>query len=219
MDSIAATGQKAPATTGRRRTKRGDETRRALIQAAISCLHELGYAGTSVEAVMVKAGVSRGSLLNQFPTRLELMIVTSEAAMQAMIADTKVRLATIPDPVDRYRAMCDVAWQGQKMPEGIAVTEVLLAARRDAALAEAFGPVAARIETEIDQYTADVAREAGVPESAMDSCLLHGRILILSLRGITLELAFDPDRAMINRALNQIRAQHAAHCDRVLAVD
>ena len=54
-------------------------------------------------------------------------------------------------------------------------------------------------------------------ERDIDACLLHGRLLILSLRGIALELSFDPRRRMINRALDQIRAQHAAHCDRVLA--
>lgn len=200
----------------RRRTKRGEVARRQIIEAAISCLTELGYAGTSIEAVMAKAGISRGSVLNQFPTRIALMAATSEAAMQAMIADTRERIANIADPVQRYRATFEVTWAAQRMPEGAAVTEVLLAARRDEALALAFRPVAARIETEIDQSTAERARAAGVKEGDIDACLLHARILILTLRGITLELTFDPDRTMINRALEQVRALHAAHCERVL---
>lgn len=203
-------------TSPRRRTKRGEVARRQIIEAAIACLNDLGYAGTSIEAVMARAGISRGSVLNQFPTRVALMAATSEAAMQAMIADTHARIANIADPVQRYRATFDVTWAGQQMPEGTAVTEVLLAARRDEALAMAFRPVATRIESEIDQSTAERARGAGVRESDIDACLLHARILILTLRGITLELTFDPDRAMINRALEQVRALHAAHCDRVL---
>lgn len=200
----------------RRRNKRGEAARRQIIEAAIRCLNALGYAGTSIEAVMAAAGVSRGSLLNQFPTRIALMAATSEAAMQAMIADTQARMDAIPDSVRRYRAMCDVTWAAQNMAEGAAVTEVLLAARRDEALALAFRPVAQRIEAEIDQYTANLARAAGVKARDIDACLLHGRLLILSLRGIALELTFDPRRKMINRALDQIRAQHGAHCDRVL---
>lgn len=201
----------------RRRNKRGEAARRQIIEAAIRCLDTLGYAGTSIEAVMAEAGVSRGSLLNQFPTRIALMAATSEAAMQAMIAATRDWNAALADPAARYRAMCDVTWMTQNMPEGAAVTEVLLAARRDDALALAFRPVARRIEAEIDQYTAELARVAGVKDRDIDTCLLHGRLLILSLRGIAIELSFDPRRRMINRALEQIRAQHAAHCDRVLA--
>lgn len=212
MPKIPAETLSAP----RRRNKRGEAVRVQIIEAAIRCLNTLGYAGTSIEAVMAEAGVSRGSLLNQFPTRIALMAATSEAAMQAMIADTRARTAKIASPADQYRAMCDIAWAAQNMAEGTAVTEVLLAARRDEALALAFRPVAQRIEAEIDQYTEELARAAGVKARDIDSCLLHGRLQILSLRGIALELSFDPRRKMINRALDQIRAQHGAHCDRVL---
>lgn len=212
MPKIPAETLSAP----RRRNKRGEAARVQIIEAAIRCLNTLGYAGTSIEAVMAEAGVSRGSLLNQFPTRIALMAATSEAAMLAMIADTRARTAKIASPADQYRAMCDIAWAAQNMAEGAAVTEVLLAARRDEALALAFRPVAQRIEAEIDQYTAELARAAGVKARDIDSCLLHGRLQILSLRGIALELSFDPRRKMINRALDKIRAQHGAHCDRVL---
>ncbi|MEQ9506898.1 MAG: TetR/AcrR family transcriptional regulator [Hyphomonas sp.] len=216
MQKPTTTGILAKPTSTRRRTKRGEAVRKQIIDAAIACLDELGYAGTSVEAVIVRAAVSRGSMLNQFPTRIALMAAASEAAMRAMMADTHARLAAIPDPAERYRALFEVYWHGQKMPEGAAVTEVLLAARRDEALALAFRPVATRIENEFDPTTAERARSAGICERDIDACLLHSRILILSLRGITLELTFDPDRAMINRALEQIRVLHAAHCDRVL---
>lgn len=199
----------------RRRTKRGDETRRVLIQAAIGCLHELGYAGTSVEAVMTKAGVSRGSLLNQFPTRLALMAATVEAAMDAMIADTGARFEAIGDPVERYRRLCDLFWETQNIPESVAVTEVLLAARRDTALASELGRVAARVEELIDSDVARRAREAGARD--IEACIVHARMLILSLRGMTLELMFDSDRKVILKALDEIRAMHAVHCDRVLA--
>jgi AcrR family transcriptional regulator len=200
----------------RRRNRRGEETRRQIIDAAIDCLTSLGYAGTSIESVMASASLSRGSVLNQFPTRIDLMTVTSESAMQAMIADTRARIDAVADPGLRYRSMCDATWETQNLPAAAAVTEVLLAARWDAALAAGLGPVAARIEVEIDQYTEELALAAGVRAEDIDTCLLYGRIRIVSLRGIALELAFDPDRKMINRALDLIRAQHAAHCDAVL---
>ncbi len=201
----------------RRRTRRGEETRRQIVEAAIDCLNQLGYAGTSVEAVMEQAGLSRGSVLNQFPTRIDLMAATIQAAMEAMVAHTDARASEIADPAARMRAMCDVFWTTQQLPASTAVTEVLLAARWDRALAVALRPVASQVETAIDQFTAQISREAGVTDEGLDANLLHARILILSLRGITLELMYDQDRGIIHRALDQIRAMHQAHCDRVLA--
>ena len=201
--------------SGRRRTRRGEETRRQLIEACIDCLNERGYAGTSIEAVMSKAGISRGSVLNQFPTRLDLMTATIEAAMRAMMADTSARFERIPDPVERLRRLCDVYWETQCLPRSVAVTEVLLAARWDTELAATLGRVTKEIEIELDTETRRRGEEAGVND--LDALVVHARMLILSLRGMTLELMFDPDRQIIHHALDEIRASHQAFCDRMLA--
>ncbi|MFN4025252.1 MAG: helix-turn-helix domain-containing protein [Hyphomonas sp.] len=198
----------------RRTTRRGEETRRQLIRAAVDCLSERGYAATSIEAVMERAGASRGSVLHQFPTRTDLIAAAVEAAMEAMIADTRARMRALPDPQQRYRSMCDLFWETQNIPEGAAVTEALLAARWDDALARALRPIAARIEAEIDDDTRAMALAAGAADA--DACIVHARVLVLTLRGITLELMFDKERTMIHRALEEIRAQHSAHCDQVL---
>ncbi len=206
----------APAEAARRRTRRGEETRRALIDGTIRCLNSLGYAGTSIEAVMEETGISRGSVLNQFPTRVALMSAAIEAAMLAMVSDTRRRGAEIDDPVQRVREMCNVFWETQNIPEAVVVTEVLLAARWDGALAQALGPIANRIETEIDQYTLELIQAAGVDATFHEHCLLHARILILSLRGITLELMYDKDRRIMHRALARIREMHLSQCDIIL---
>ncbi|WP_321489164.1 TetR/AcrR family transcriptional regulator [uncultured Hyphomonas sp.] len=201
--------------SGRRRTRRGEETRRQLIEACIDCLNERGYAGTSIEAVMSKSGISRGSVLNQFPTRLDLMTATIETAMRAMMADTSARFARIADPVERLRRLCDVYWETQKLPLAAAVTEVLLAARWDTELASMLGRVTKEIEIELDAETRRRGMEAGVND--VEALVVHTRMLILSLRGMTLELMFDPDRQIIHHALEEIRASHDAFCDRMLS--
>ena len=201
-------------TSRRRTTRRGEETRRQLIAAAIECLCERGYAATSIETVMERAGVSRGSVLHQFPTRIALIAGAIEAAMDAMMEHTRARMRALPDPVTRYRAMCDLFWDTQNIPEGAAVTEALLASRWDAALGEALRPVGMRIEADIDQETRATAIAAGVRD--VEASMVHARVLILTLRGITLELMYDKKRAMIHRALEQIRAQHNAHCQEML---
>jgi AcrR family transcriptional regulator len=202
-------------TRARRRNSRGEETRRALIAACVACLNERGYAATSIEAVMARAGASRGSVLHQFPTRLALMAATIETAMQDMMADTRARYDAVASPVEKYRRMSDLFWQTQQIPEAVAVTEVLMAARWDADLARELRTIAETIEVEIDEDVRRIAAEAGARD--IETCVVHARLLILSLRGITLELMFDPGRTMIRRALEEIHARHARHCDEVLA--
>ena len=75
-----------------------------------------------------------------------------------------------------------------KLPSSSAVTQVLLATRWDRAPALALRPVASQAETAIDQFTAQLSRGAGLTQEGLEANLLHARILILSLRGITLEL-------------------------------
>lgn len=214
MNRMIRHAAQTPHQARRRRNSRGEETRRALIAACIECLNERGYAATSVETVMTRAGVSRGSVLHQFPTRIDLMAATIEAAMKGMMEDTRARYEAVRDPVDQLRQMSRLFWETQQIPEAAAVTEVLLAARWDPDLARELKTIAETIEVEIDEDVRRIAAQARVTD--IEACVVHARILILSLRGIALELMFDPQRKMIHRALEEIHARHAEHCRKVL---
>lgn len=48
-------------------------TRTQILEAALDCFYELGYARTTTEQVAQKAGVSRGAMLHHFPSRFELI--------------------------------------------------------------------------------------------------------------------------------------------------
>ena len=96
-----------------------------------------------------------------------------------------------------------------------AVTEVLLAARWDTELAAMLIRVTREIDIELDANTRRLGAEAGVNDP--DALVVHTRMLILSLRGMTLELMFDPERQVIHHALDEIRASHDAFCDRMLS--
>ena len=201
---------------GRRRTKRGEETRQRIIEACIDCLRESGYAGTSVEAIMAKAGISRGSVLNQFPTRLDLMTATVDTAVRTLVDDAQARLEAYEDPVDKLRAMYDVFWTNQNIPEGVVLTELLLAARWDTDLADLMNRQLPAFEIEFDGSTRAAAIAAGARDP--EACVLRARMLILALRGITLELMFNQDREIILRALKEIGLLYQNFCDYMLGV-
>lgn len=62
-------------TTVERRTQeeRSATTRQVVLDATIECLIEHGYRGTTTTAIHERAGVSRGALTHQFPSKNELL--------------------------------------------------------------------------------------------------------------------------------------------------
>src|SRR5215471_3557154 len=60
---------RAPRTQQQRR----DETRRALLDAAVESLIDVGFARTTTLEVQRRADVSRGALLHHFPSKAELL--------------------------------------------------------------------------------------------------------------------------------------------------
>jgi AcrR family transcriptional regulator len=191
--------------------RRGAATRSRLLEAAVGCLARLGYAATTIEAVMVAAEASRGSVLHQFPTRLDLMEAAADSAMHRMLADFQSRLDEVADPAARLTRIPDIAWGVQNEAAAFAVSEILLAARWDRALAERLRPVAERIDRELDAYFTEVARQAGVGRPA--EIVAPMRLMISSLRGLTIELMFDSLRPTILKALEILKSNHLVLID------
>jgi len=58
----------------RTQQQRREETRRALLDAAVESLIEVGFARTTTLEVQRRADVSRGALLHHFPSKAELLV-------------------------------------------------------------------------------------------------------------------------------------------------
>jgi AcrR family transcriptional regulator len=87
-----------------KRVQRGQATREQLVEVAIRLFAERGFDGTSIEAVLDAAGVSRGSLYHHFPSKEALF----EAAFIEMEARIGTELANagagMTDPIAALRA-------------------------------------------------------------------------------------------------------------------
>lgn len=57
---------------------RSRATRQRLLEAAVSCLAEYGWSGSTVTVVAERAGVSRGAAQHHFPTREDLFTAAVE---------------------------------------------------------------------------------------------------------------------------------------------
>lgn len=71
---------------------RSRATRQRLLEAAVSCLAEHGWAGSTVAAVAERAGVSRGAAQHHFPTREDLFT----AAVEYVAEERSQALRTLP---------------------------------------------------------------------------------------------------------------------------
>ncbi|MFB7027635.1 MULTISPECIES: TetR/AcrR family transcriptional regulator [unclassified Streptomyces] len=86
---------------------RSRATRQRLLEAAVSCLAEHGWAGSTVSVVAERAGVSRGAAQHHFPTREDLFTAAVEyvaeersQALRALPSDD--RAAAVAALVDLY---------------------------------------------------------------------------------------------------------------------
>ncbi len=74
------------------RQDRSRATRRRLLEAAVACLAELGWGGSTVSVVAERAGVSRGAAQHHFPTREDLFT----AAVEHVAAERSAALRALP---------------------------------------------------------------------------------------------------------------------------
>src|SRR5689334_5886388 len=133
----------------RTQAERTATTRARLLDAALECLVELGYGGTTTTEVADRAGVSRGAQLHHFPTRAALVAAAAEHLYARLTADYQAGFAALSPRADRLRAAVDLLWSMFTRRHFAAVGELYTAARTDAELRAHLAPIAARHEANV----------------------------------------------------------------------
>jgi AcrR family transcriptional regulator len=87
------------ATPGKRAAQ-GRATRGQLIEVATGLFAEHGYEGTSIEAVLTAAGVSRGALYHHFAGKEALFAAVLSAVSDRITAEVTEAISGCADPVD-----------------------------------------------------------------------------------------------------------------------
>jgi AcrR family transcriptional regulator len=98
---------RAPRTQQQRR----DETRRALLDAAVESLIDVGFARTTTLEVQRRANVSRGALLHHFPSKAELLVAAVDHLAYMRGAQLKALASELPEGRARTDAVLDLLWQ------------------------------------------------------------------------------------------------------------
>ena len=130
-------------TATRRRTQaeRRAESRDRLLDAALGCLAERGYAGTTFPEVVRRAGLSNGALWRHFRTKAELMVAASLHAEEQLGREA---IGDGPSPDGDVAGAVARLWTWVHQPAFQALVELLRASRGDAELAEALTDADAR---------------------------------------------------------------------------
>ena len=170
-----------------RQADRSARTRARVLEAAIRCLHQRGYAATTTLVVADEAGVSRGAMQHQFPTKTDLMLFVVRAAFDEEMAFYAERLRAVPDPKAQALALPELVWEALSRPSGVAVLEILQGSRSDAGLAERLAPLQAQIERESFAPAARFRTDLGELASPAMIRLVHWAIRGLSVAQLLAE--------------------------------
>lgn len=87
---------------------RSRATRQRLLEAAIECLAEVGWSGSTVAVVAEGAGVSRGAAQHHFPTREDLFTSAVEYVASERLAVLRAHAVDLPTGPDRTPAVIDL---------------------------------------------------------------------------------------------------------------
>ncbi|MBN9102812.1 MULTISPECIES: TetR/AcrR family transcriptional regulator [unclassified Pseudonocardia] len=174
-----------------RREERTATSRARILDAAVACLVESGYAGATTLRIQARAGVSRGRLLHHFPSRDELLVAASRHLATERLRDTGMRVDDLGDhltPAERLDRAVELMWETFSEPHFWAAVELWTAARTNHELRDAVLPEEREI---LAAVRAGMARFYG-PELVSHPRYLHVRdLLFTSMRGVGLTYALE----------------------------
>ena len=128
----------------RTQEERRTTTRRGLLDAAIECLVDAGYAGLTTTEVCRRAGVSQGALFKHFATKAELVAATAEHLFANLVDTFRAGLPPLDATTDRIAVVVQQLWTVFQQPRLEAAFELYVAARTDSELARRLAPVSER---------------------------------------------------------------------------
>jgi AcrR family transcriptional regulator len=191
-------------------------TRRRLLEAAVECLAEHGWSGSTVAVVAERAGVTRGAAQHHFPTREDLFTAAVEYVAAERLAAVQAHAETLPPPGPaRTEAVVDMLvrmytgqlfraalhlWVAAAAEEPLRERVVALenkVGREAHRAAVAFLGVDDRAEgvRETVQATLDMARGLGLANLLSDDSARRGRVVRRWSRIIDRALALDASGA------------------------
>lgn len=126
-----------PTRSRRTQGERTAATRRALLDATLHAVVEVGFKGTTTTEVARRAGVSVGALQGHFPTKSELLAAAIRYSLDRRVEEFGVLMAGLDPSADKLDEAIDLLWSMFSGSTFTAWQELWVAARTDPDLAPA----------------------------------------------------------------------------------
>lgn len=195
-----------PKRVRRTQAERSAATQEALLDAAVECLVELGFSGTTTTEVTRRAGVSLGAMLHHFPTKADLLAAAVGHVMQRRQDEFRKAMTDVAPGTDRLDAAIDLMWEAFNGPTFHAWLELWVAARTDPDLAEAVRVM----EDVYDRASSEILGELFPPDESADPAQLElGMRFAVSLmdgvalRGLVMKPVDDRPVELLKTILHQ----------------
>lgn len=147
-------------------------TRNLIVEAAIKCFVDLGYAQTTTTAIADKAGLSRGAMLHHFPSKIDIVRAAVEYLHgKRLKAFRKAIQRSQPAEGDRVRQAVEAYWSHVRHPMFVAFFELSVAARTDPELAAILLPAQEAFEREWYRTAKEVFPEWEGRQEQFDTAL------------------------------------------------
>jgi AcrR family transcriptional regulator len=185
--------------THRTQAERSERTRAQLLDSTIECLLDLGYAGTSVNEICKRAGLSRGAQQHHFATKAELMAHALEYLVAKLGDQVMDAVQQLADDPDRVAKGIDLLWQSFSGTLSTAAMELWVAARTDPELRGAMLPV----DRALGRTTFDLYRRLAwqdVPADRMDTLFW---LTVNLTRGLAMDAMIGGDEARRTHLLEE----------------
>lgn len=183
-----------PTPVARSRAQRSSDSRARILDAAVACLIDGGYSGSTTLTIQSAADVSRGRLLHHFPSRDRLLVAAAQHLAVKRVADTEERVRRVleADQVglfERADRVIELLWESFSEPHFWAAVELWTAARSNSEIADALRPEEKRLGAAI---RASMARMFGDELAGRPRFKQLRDLLLTSMRGTALTYTFDP---------------------------
>ena len=180
-------------TPVRTRSQRVLDGRERILDAAVDQLVRRGYGGATTLAIQHTAGVSRGRLLHQFPSRDLLLVAAAEHLAERRVRATRERVVETvrADRIgaQRIEHVVELMWASYQEPHFWAASELWMVARTNREIATALGSPERRLGATI---RAAVGEMFGDAYSGAARFPMLRDLLLTSMRGVAMTYGFDP---------------------------
>jgi AcrR family transcriptional regulator len=190
------------------KTRRGKAMREILLSSAIKLIALHGYAATTTQAVLDDAGVSRGSLLHQFPTRDLLMVAVGEEAMAQMLDAVEAGLLRHGDLLKGLMDFPNILWRVQTDLPARAFTEIQLASRWDIVLEDGLKRAMATVNELTTSKVMTVAEHYAIRD--LPGLLSEIYLLISATQGLAIGRDLVGDKTMTTASLAILKERFVA---------